>query len=460
MPKQPTDKQEEKLPSLVPVAPAEITSQLDTLIALQQKYPNKKRFKKDHQYNKTIQPLTHSVVKINENLYEFEGRGLGAGNFGWVGIGYLYKKTDSGFQFLGTRALKQINGGSGLEGKVIKDYHGSYGSVSVREILSKVTYLDQPLFGGTDFTIYEINKSLKAKSKKNIKRTGKLLVVIAFLKELQRLHDLGYTHYDLAPENILVDHLGKNNWKVKIIDFGLTEKNRVINLGFIGRYKYMPPEAIGTGLRRGGVKFDNYSAGVIIRQFLFDNTQFSEQDTKAINEICDKLQDKNYSSRITIKKALTQFEDILCQKRNDYVNHRMTGLKDGIKEAINLLNAQSRAELKDNEREILKDITTDLVKQVEVIEEKIRKKISLDDFKETKKAVSEIFNKKEYKVMYQSQGWFFQLMNRITKLLSAWVGNLYEDKKLIKHGFFTSKHCEKMLEVKSVISSNARLVKK
>ncbi len=82
------------------------------------------------------------------------------------------------------------------------------------------------------------------------------------LRGLERLHALGFLHFDLKPGNVMVDRLGS----VKIIDFG-----RAVmideNVSFLfGSPSYMAPET--HRLERGSQQTDLFSLGLIALELL------------------------------------------------------------------------------------------------------------------------------------------------------------------------------------------------
>jgi len=54
------------------------------------------------------------------------------------------------------------------------------------------------------------------------------------------LHELGYAHNDIKPENIVIDE----NYKVKLIDFGLSTKIDTQSTITKGTSFYMAPEVL------------------------------------------------------------------------------------------------------------------------------------------------------------------------------------------------------------------------
>ena len=90
---------------------------------------------------------------------------------------------------------------------------------------------------------------------------------------LSNVHESGYIHRDIKPENIMLapkDGEVEETEKVKIVDFGLSMKQKLTNKKLheekIGTILYMAPEQIQ--LRAYTKKIDVYAAGIIIYQML------------------------------------------------------------------------------------------------------------------------------------------------------------------------------------------------
>jgi len=84
-------------------------------------------------------------------------------------------------------------------------------------------------------------------------------------RSLEVMHSKKIAHYDLKPENIILDQ----NFKAKIIDYGLCEKFNAPLYGGKGSEYYMAPEmrkVFGKKciLHIDGSKADMYSLGIIL----------------------------------------------------------------------------------------------------------------------------------------------------------------------------------------------------
>ncbi len=142
-------------------------------------------------------------------------------------------------------------------------------------------------------------------------------------KALKCLHDNGYIHYDLKPENIAID----TNNKVKLIDAGsLTKLSNFLRVRIHGSRDYMAPELLNN-LRFGTItnsnlkKTDIYSYGIMVNKLynsIFrDNWLFDEDfmnkllnidpyERPTIEEIIDKLTPKKGGKKTKLKRIITR----------------------------------------------------------------------------------------------------------------------------------------------------------
>ncbi|MCK5528873.1 MAG: serine/threonine protein kinase [Kiritimatiellae bacterium] len=89
------------------------------------------------------------------------------------------------------------------------------------------------------------------------------------LRGLERLHEIGFLHYDIKPANIMIDRLGN----VRLVDFG-----RAVKVGehlsfLLGSPRYMSPEAHSR--KPCNIHSDIYSLGLVSIKMLAGN-KFSE----------------------------------------------------------------------------------------------------------------------------------------------------------------------------------------
>jgi serine/threonine-protein kinase len=109
-----------------------------------------------------------------------------------------------------------------------------------------------------------------------------LKITLGILHALEYMHGRGVVHRDLKPENIMVDE--QDN--IKLIDFGIASLEGAKRLTFtgytqaLGTPEYMAPEQVKG--KRGDVRSDLYSLGIILYEMLVGKTPFTGQSPLAV----------------------------------------------------------------------------------------------------------------------------------------------------------------------------------
>src|ERR1700731_3489755 len=119
--------------------------------------------------------------------------------------------------------------------------------------------------------------SLRAlmRDKQTLETEKALDIACQICEALVYMHSQGVVHRDLKPENILITHEGR----VKIMDFGIALDESARRLTWsglsstIGTPDYMAPEQVSG--RRGDVRTDIYSLGVILYEMLTNHLPYS-----------------------------------------------------------------------------------------------------------------------------------------------------------------------------------------
>uniref|UniRef100_A0A087XQK4 Citron Rho-interacting kinase n=1 Tax=Poecilia formosa TaxID=48698 RepID=A0A087XQK4_POEFO len=111
------------------------------------------------------------------------------------------------------------------------------------------------------------------------------------VEAIQAVHQLGYVHRDVKPENILIDRTGH----IKLADFGSAAKltaNKTVATATVpvGTQDFLSPEVLtvinGGSQSTYGVECDWWSLGVIAYEMIYAKSPFSDAtSTKTINNI-------------------------------------------------------------------------------------------------------------------------------------------------------------------------------
>ena len=160
-------------------------------------------------------------------------------------------------------------------------------------------------------------------------------IAIQILKGLKYIHMCKVIHFDIKPQNIVIDDF----LNVKIIDFsvamdyGKKDKN-TIKLPFRGTNFYIPPEVIKkkTINLKDLNKIDLYSLGVMLYNMAFGSYPFnlSYEDSNDYNKIYDKIMKEDWELKKENHSYSVHFIDFLKKLLERDIDKRIN-----INEALN-----------------------------------------------------------------------------------------------------------------------------
>ena len=112
----------------------------------------------------------------------------------------------------------------------------------------------------------------------------KIILMQQLLQALTYLHRHGVLHHDLKPGNVLV-----SNGLVQVLDFGLSDSERMGSSGSGGTVLYMAPELYEGGLYTKSA--DLYAAGVLFYQLLTGKHPFAPLDHTFVDKVLENQPD-------------------------------------------------------------------------------------------------------------------------------------------------------------------------
>ena len=198
---------------------------------------------------------------------------IGAGNYAEV-----YRATDT--QTGDLVAVKTLRPEHATESQALSLFikEGSAGSaISHNNVVKISSYGENE---GTHYIVMELVKGISLR--RRIQLAGRLdvvealRVVVGTLRGLEAIHDAGYIHRDIKPQNILIDASGNP----KITDFGITlcpgESRSSSGGQALGTAAYIAPEqAAGQQI---GPEADLYSTGAVLFEMLTGEAPFPGED--------------------------------------------------------------------------------------------------------------------------------------------------------------------------------------
>ncbi|KAM9219177.1 citron Rho-interacting kinase isoform 1-T1 [Leptosomus discolor] len=143
---------------------------------------------------------------------------------------------------------------------------------------------------------------------------------------IHSVHQMGYVHRDVKPENVLIDRTGH----VKLVDFGSAAKmtvNKTVNAKLpVGTPDYMAPEMLtglnGDGKASYGPECDWWSLGVIAYEMIYGRSPFTEgTSAKTFNNIMNFQRFLKFPEDVKVSSDfLDLIQSLLCgqKERLDY----------------------------------------------------------------------------------------------------------------------------------------------
>lgn len=138
--------------------------------------------------------------------------------------------------------------------KVPNDKHRFTSEEGIYAILEKVN-------GGELFDRIASDEWSAQTPENKVRNTG--IIIKQLLLGLQCIHNAGYVHMDIKPENILMESKDLNNNFIKIIDFGFVRKINQHKEGLFGSPYYVSPDFLNKTTVSFNDKFDIWAVGII-----------------------------------------------------------------------------------------------------------------------------------------------------------------------------------------------------
>ncbi|CAD8055015.1 unnamed protein product [Paramecium primaurelia] len=259
------------------------------------------------------------IIKVEEIEIKKRQK-IGVGGNGQV---YLGETTDGSFV-----AIKEQMKISDHEYKILQALKGK----KCEHIIQVYAFEEQK---NGIFTIMELAESFDIKN-----MSDKNGICLQMAKGVSELHQLGFFHRDLKPDNFVI---GKDD-KIKLIDFGTTKQIREeIHTNSTGTYIYMAPEMIITNAYDSSI--DIWSLGVIFYEVITNETFFAKYDTdyltyRAITQISQQQINNKIRKKIVNQQLNTLLQKMIVQYLDGEEKIIQQKKRIGIDEVINELEKQ------------------------------------------------------------------------------------------------------------------------
>ncbi|CAD8194936.1 unnamed protein product [Paramecium octaurelia] len=143
---------------------------------------------------------------------------------------------------------------------------------------------------------------------KNLPYIIKLNLFLQMVQGVKELHELGYFHRDVKPENFVYFQNQNQEYQIKLIDFGIAKQTDAINQTVhVGTYRYMAPEV----LRNEGnydKSVDVWSLGITFYYILTLEDFIQANNNKALQKYFLELTQQQIDQKLNNSNGIEQFE--------------------------------------------------------------------------------------------------------------------------------------------------------
>lgn len=291
---------------------------------------NSRISKQDPRLKYKDEPFRYGIIKNNRD-YFFVNKGvkhkkeLGRGKYGKTKLTKKISETEKNRFYalkVHRKKLKDVDVEhlAKREHEVLTLLHRSHGALVYRDESINIIMDYQQGMNLKDMLLRE-----QTKTEKKLSKLRYYDIIINILKETIALHNLGFLHCDLKPENIIVDLI---NNRLKLIDFGLSlkmKKQKMVRYKSL-RYaeKYRAPEINSAYSKSKTVDYkismDVFALGVVFQEILGLETI---DDTKLVNQLAFEIDPDvtkllktmigPYQTRPRLEDALVFFENKRAQ---------------------------------------------------------------------------------------------------------------------------------------------------
>ncbi|KAK2986516.1 hypothetical protein RJ640_021391 [Escallonia rubra] len=233
------------------------------------------------------QPNKVVVQKYGDGVAWLRGAMIGKGSFGSVYLARL-KKPRSRYRCLPpVMAVKSaevsVSGSIQKEREVLSNVKGcvnvikSYGDETTRGVNGEMVY-NLLLEYGSGGTLADL---IKKSGETGLAEFDARRYTRSMLRGILHIHDCGYVHCDLKPDNILLVPNGENEFIAKIGDLGLAKrvkqsKKRKIGPYWRGTPMYLSPEVVADGVQEP--PSDIWALGCIVLEMLTGKPPWCEKE--------------------------------------------------------------------------------------------------------------------------------------------------------------------------------------